>query len=360
MGVFRFIKEIPFLYRLSLSLFLKELVLVLAVLTAVSSALTAVGFLNFAKVISLGNLFLYILSSVAFFLPLFFPLFVFAAAALVARQLLKKRLNLTIFTVGISPSVFLLPFTLTGAALSLLLIVYFQTLYPIAGYYQHIAYLKSKNKPLHTGIVQNFWYRVGENSFLTFKLINLKEGKAYGGEFFKVSPSFRLEKIASLPQADFRVKGNLIEVFAKELLFYTARGKVEKEKALKLSLPYDEKLLVVKKPEYFTLTELIKLTFTARFYGINFYPYLWELEKRLLVAIFTTITAALAFSVLLRAVRLRDFNFLLFKLSLLFFLFYLFIGFYQNLVYKISLNPLYGWFVIVPYLIWLLKEWKGN
>ena len=352
----RFLEEIPFIYRYAVSLFFGQLLIVLIVLTVLSSALVSVAFLNMAKVVSLKNLFLYVFSSIAVFFAFFFPIFVFLAALLSLYLLIRRKLNLVIFTLGVEPKKFVIPFSVVGLFLSLLLLLYFQTVYPYAGYTQHIAYLKGKKKPINTGIVQNFWYRIGSDKFLNFKLVNLKEKKAYDGSYFKVSPDFKIVWFSEIPKADFRVSNDKIEVEAKNITTYSGL-KVENIEHLKLKLPYDEKLLKVKKPSYFSLSELLKLTLTAKYYGVNFYPYLWELEKRILIAAFTALITVLSFAGLMKSVKVEEFFRNSLKLFLSIAVFYVVLLLYQTAVDKVSLNPLYVLAGLFPYLFWLWRVW---
>jgi len=352
----KFSEEIPFLYRYTVRLFFAQLLLVFTVISFLSLVLITVAFLNMAKVVNLKTLLVYNFGSLGVFAAFFFPIFVFLAIFLSLYKLIRSRLNLVIFAVGISPRLFFVPFFLVGLFLDFLLLFYFQTIYPFAGYVQHISYLESKKKSVNVGIVQNFWYKIGSDRFLNFKLVNLKEKKAYGGSYFKVSPDFKILWFSRIPVADFKVLGSKIVVEFKNAKLYTGL-KVETVKHQRLELPYDEKLLKVKRPEYFSLSELLKLTLTAKYYGLNFYPYLWELEKRILIAIFTILISVLSFLSLIKSVKVEEFLKNSSKVFLSITAFYIFILLYQTFVDKVSVNPFYAFSVLFPYLYWLWRVW---
>ncbi|RTZ70499.1 MAG: hypothetical protein DSZ30_00710, partial [Aquificaceae bacterium] len=105
--------------------------------------------------------------------------------------------------------------------------------------------------------------------------------------------------------------------------------------------------------------ELIGLLFLAKDIGLNYYPYLWELVKRLLLVVFSVIVPLVSVIKLFSATRNEEFFSSVGFLSFIFVSFYVALLFFQNAVNKVSVNPFYGLFLIVPYLFlafWTIKR----
>ncbi|NPB05645.1 MAG: LptF/LptG family permease [Aquificae bacterium] len=339
---------VPFLFRYAAALFLKRTLLVLFTLSLVSLLAVVVFYLNQAKVLSIKTMLLYAVSTLGVYSVFFLPLVLLAALFLTVRYLLQARLSLTVFTLGVAPKDFFLPFLGVGFFLALLLAVYFQTLYPSAAYLQRITYLESKRKEVLEGVVQNFWYKTFDGTFIHFALVNLSEKKAYGGKLVKVDRDFRPLWFASAPEASFSLKGGKIEVSVPRLVRYSPEGAFV-ERNLRFVFPYDRKLLRVKRPEYFSLAELVKLSLLARHYGVNPHPYLWELEKRLLVVFLTLWTVSFGFVYLLGSIKEEELAYRTAALALALVAFYAAVGLFQTFVEKVGVSPLYGLLLAVPY-----------
>ena len=351
-------RETPIFYRYIVILFLKYLLLVLLITTALVLFAAILSYLNFAKTLSPRWGLEYALTTAAVYTPLLLPLLELFAVALALYPFVKKKLNWVIFASGIPPREVLKPLAAALLLPLLLLLIHFQLLYPYAGYLQHLDYLRAKNKPLKEGIVENFWYRKG-SAFIHFDLIHLGEGKAYNGRLFVVDNNFRLKWVADIPVATFGVSGNKITLEVSTLKRYTPRG-VEELKNWHSVFPYEPKLLKVKNPSYFSTSELVRLVLFARNAGINYYPYLWELVKRFLL-----VSAAFLFPLLggiyfFASTERRQFihrSLVLFAGAVMF---YVILLLFQSLVIKVSLNPLYGLLLVLPYLLWLFIAVKRN
>lgn len=320
--------------------------------------LSTLLFFNIAKNTQPQVLLKYALSSVGAFLPIFFPLLEFTACALTLHLFFKTKLNLVVFTFGIPPRRLALPLFLTSLGIGLLLTAYFEFVYPFAGYVQKISYLEAKNKPIKDGVVENFWYKLGKDEFIYFRLINLKEGLAFGGKYFKVDKDYQLEWIIQIPRAKFSVKKEKIVVTTDKFSFFSEREEKISRK-LRLELNLDTKLLKVKNPQFFSLSELLGLLFLARDIGLNYYPYLWELVKRFLLVVFSVIVPLVSAVKLFPSTRREEFFSSVGFLSFVFVSFYVALLFFQNGVNRVSVNPFYGLFFIIPYLfltIWTIKR----
>ncbi len=351
------LEDFPFLYRYILLLFLKRLGWVLFAVYTVLLAAVFVFYLNQTKVFSLKTMVLYAFANLAVYPPLLFPILLVASLFLTVRHLLKGRLSFTIFTLGVGPKNFFLPFLGLGFLSSTLIGVYFQTVYPKAAYLEHTTYLESKKKKFQEGLIQNFWFKSFDNTFFYFKLVNLSEGKAYGGKLIKVDRNFKPLWFGSANEVSFRLRDGKVEIFIPEMVLYKP-DRTEVVKNFKLIFPYDEKLLKVKKPEFFSLTELVKLSLLARQYGINPTIYVWELEKRVLVLFLTVWVLAYGFVHLLASIKEEELGRRTAQLSALVLIFYVAVFLFQTLVDKLSLNPLYGFLITLPYLAMLWKKGK--
>ena len=351
-------RETPIFYRYTVILFLKYLLLVLLITTSLVLFAAILSYLNFAKSFSLHWSLEYALTTAAVYVPLLLPLLELFAVALALYPFVKKKLNWVLLASGIPPREIVKPLALGVLLPLLLLFIHFQVLYPYAGYLQHLDYLRAKNKPLKEGIVENFWYRKG-NEFINFALIHLGEGKAYNGRLFEVDSGFRLRWIADIPVATFEVRGEKITVTVPSLKRYTPRG-VKNIEHFHLEFPYEPKLLKVKNPSYFSTSQLVKLVLFARKVGINYYPYLWELVKRFLIVLMALVLPLLGALYFFSSTDRRQFI----RRSVFLFLgavmFYIALLLFQSLVVKVSVNPLYGLLLVVPYLLWLFIGIKRN
>ncbi|RTZ58632.1 MAG: hypothetical protein DSZ31_05510 [Gammaproteobacteria bacterium] len=359
MGILKgFFEDIPIFYRYFIWHLGQNLFVVLITSVLLGAILSTLLFFNIAKNTQPQVLLKYALSSVGAFLPIFFPLFEFTACALTVHLFFRTKLNLIVFTFGIPPRRLVLPIFLTSLGIGLILTAYFEFIYPYAGYVQKVSYLEAKNKPLKEGVVENFWYKLGKDEFIYFRLINLKEGLAFGGKYFKVDKDYQLEWIIQIPRAKFSVKKDKIVVTADKFAFFSEREKkISRELHLELNL--ETKLLKVKNPQFFSLRELIGLLFLAKDIGLNYYPYLWELVKRLLLVVFSVIVPLVSVIKLFSATRNEEFFSSVGFLSFIFVSFYVALLFFQNAVNKVSVNPLYGLLLIVPYLFlafWTIKR----
>ena len=351
--------EIPVFYRYLLKLFFQNLLLVLLTSTFLGGILSSLLFFNIAKDIHPYVLIKYVLSSVGAFIPFFFPLLEFTAVALTVYGIFKRKLNLVVFTFGIPPRRFFLPIFLTSLGLALSLMLYFEFVYPYAGYVQKIAYREAKNKAVNEGVAENFWYKLDGNRFLYFRLINLNENLAFDGKYFKVNGDYQLEWVIEIPRARFWVEGEKIVILADRFLFFSKRGK-RPPSPLKLELKYETKLLKVKNPQFFSVGELLSLLTLSKYAGLNYYPYLWELVKRLLLVLFSAMVPVIAFIRLFSSTGSEEFLSHIGFLSFSFVSFYVALIFFQNAVGKVSLNPLYGFLLLIPYLFLFYKTLKED
>jgi len=348
----------PRFHRYVAAKFLTNLLITLTATILVVAFITVILFLNLAKVKFFKLIAGYTLASVLLFVPTFLGLVVLVALAVTAYGFLKGRLSMVVFSLGISPSVFLQVFALFGVVFFLLSLFYFEFVYPKASLLQHVTYLESKKKEVKRGIVENFWLRRGER-FLYLRLVNLEEGKAFGGEFFRVNERFEMVSVVPFGSALFSLENNTLRVEVKGAKEYTPKGVFE-VKHLTLSFPYDEELLRVRKPEFLPLSDLVRLAFISRGLGINDQPFVWELEKRFLIAfllLWVFLYGGINFfksvsgGEILRKVTLA------FALTVLF---YLALFIYQSLVSKVSVSPYAFLAVVLPYIYLIWRDVRGN
>ena len=352
MGIFgSLFGGIPILYRYLGKEFLKNLLLVLLTSLLLAVFVSSMVFLNFAKELSPKLLLEYSTTSAAVYTPLLLPVLELVAVGLTLYPFIERRLNWIVFSAGIAPRNFLKPFAVLSLIPTLLLAFHFELIYPRAGYIQHLDYLKAKNKPLRKGIVEDFWYKSRKGEFLYFSLVHLSSEKAFDGRLFKVDRNYQLEWVTYIPRATFEVREGKIKVFARDVKRYTPEG-VKTLSQLRLEFPYESKLLKVKNPAFFSTSELIRLVSFAREVGINYYPYLWELIKRLLVLVMALLVPVVGGVYTFASIKREEFveKILQFFLSLL--AFYVALLLFQTLVLKISLNPLYGLLLLVPHTLW--------
>jgi len=351
-------RETPIFYRYTVSLFLKYLLLVVLITTLLVLFAAGLSYLNFAKSLSLRCGLEYTLTTAAVYTPLLLPLLELFAVALALYPLVKRKLNWVLFATGIPPREIVKPLAVGVLFPLILLLLHFQLLYPYAGYLQHLDYLRAKNKPLREGIVENFWYRK-RNIYIHFDLIHLGEKKAYNGRLFEVDKDFHLKWVADIPVATFEVEGDEITVSVPTLRRYTPAG-VKVMEHYRLEFPYEPKLLKVKNPSYFSTSELVQLVVFARGVGLNYYPYLWELVKRFLLVFATFVFPLLGGIYFFSSTDRKQFLKRMLMLFIAVVVFYIGLLMFQSLVVKVSLNPLYGLLLAVPYLLWLIVEIKRN
>ncbi|HIC09485.1 MAG TPA: LptF/LptG family permease [Aquificales bacterium] len=347
------VETFPILHRYLGLNFFKNFLIIFTFFSLLIFLISSLNFLNFVKSFSSKLMLEYALFSTIVYTPLFVPILELAAVAKTIYPFIERKLNWSIFAAGIPPTRFIFPFLVVSSFISLLLTLHFQFLYPKAEYIQHLDYLRAKNKPLNEGIAENFWFKNDKGYFLHFQLIDLKGKKAFDGLYFKVNKNFNLQKVAYIPKADFKIDGNMIEIEAKNVNIYTKKG-VEEKSILKLKIPYERKLLRVKKPSYFSLTELKDLILFSKKVGINYYPYLWELIKRLIVLVLTILVPSIAGMYLFSSTRLETFFKRITLLLVSLIGFYVALLLFQTLVFKNSTNPLYGLILIIPFAAWLL------
>jgi lipopolysaccharide export LptBFGC system permease protein LptF len=127
-----------------------------------------------------------------------------------------------------------------------------------------------------------------------------------------------------------------------------------------LELKFETKLLKVKNPQFFSLRELFNLLTLSKYAGLNYYPYLWELVKRLLLVLFSAMVPVVAFIRLFSSTDNEEFLSQIGFLSFAFVSFYVALIFFQNAVGKVSLNPLYGFLLLLPYLFLFYRTLKGD
>ena len=354
-GVF---EGVPILFRYILSLLIRYTLMVFSILTALVGLTTLIFFLNQAKVLNLKVLVDYTISSLGIFFGFLFPVLVFLVLYFTFLQLIKRKLTVVLYTLSVSPLSFLTFGSVLGLFFSIFHLIYLETIYPKAVYQNQISYWESKNKEIPKGVVKNFWFKNFDNSFIYFKLISLDEKKAVEGEIIKVDKNFNLQWFGHIPKAKFEVLGDSIKINAKNVDIFSFKGSRTVEN-FEVKFPYDKKLLKVKRAEYFTLFELFKLSFLSKRYGLNPIPYLWELEKRLLLVFLTFWITLFGILKFLKTIEVKKLYARAGILLLSLLLMYLFILLYQTLVDKISLNPLYGLFAVFPYLwrlVYRIKE----
>ena len=353
-----FLQSIPLLYRYILREFIKFFVITLLGLVIAASLTESILFFNTAKYFTWKLLFEELVGLSGIGIGFTFPAITFASLAFTLFFLLRRRINWLIFSMALSPKNFL-GFILTlSATLSAFLLFYFEFVYPLAAYKKYEAYLIAKRKPFDTGIVQDFWYKISGREFLNFALVNLQINRAFGGRLIKLNNDFQISSVTVIPNARFVVKNNEILVKAKNLKVFSF-DKVRKLEFLRLRFPYNPKLLRVKKPEFFTLGELVNLILYAKEFGLNYYPYLWELIGRILLVLTTFVFGIVSFIKLLGSVNISSFVLRSIRLSLTLLLFYVYFFTWESLVNKVSLNPLWSLAIIVPlYGFWLYRTIK--
>ncbi len=345
------LKGIPILYRYLSWNFLKNLIIVLLTSLLLAIFVSVLLFFNFAKIQSFKLLLEYALTSSAVYTPLFIPILELIALGLSIYTFVEKKLNWIVFSVGISPKSFIKPFFVSSLIPTLLLFFHFEFIYPKAGYLQHITYLRAKNKPIQNGIIKNFWYKNKEGVFLNFSLIHLESQRAFNGLYFAVDKNYHLRWVSYIPEATFIVKDNKIQVFARNIDFFTQKS-AKKLPVLKLEFDYENKLLKVRKPSFFSTTELMDLISFAKRTGINYYPYLWELIKRFLIIVMSVLVPTIAGVYTFASIKREEFVEKISQVFLSLLAFYIALLLFQSLVLKASVNPLYGLLLIVPHTLW--------
>jgi len=350
-----FLRSIPLLYKYILTEFVKLFFIILLGTVIATLLIDSLLFFNTAKYFTWELLFKEIAGFTGEGLGIIFPVITFASLAFTLFFLLRRKINWLIFSMALSPKNFLGFILSLSATLSTLLFLYFEFVYPVAVYKKYEAYLLAKRKPFDTGIVQDFWYRVNNREFLNFALVNLQINRAFGGRLIKLNNDFQISSVTVIPNARFVVKNNEILVKAKNLKVFSF-DKVRKLEFLRLRFPYNPKLLRVKKPEFFTLGELVNLILYAKEFGLNYYPYLWELIGRILLVLTTFVFGIVSFIKLLGSVNISSFVIRSIRLSLVLVIFYVYFFTWESLVNKVSLNPLWSLAIIVPlYGFWLYR-----
>jgi len=350
---------IPIFYRLLSVEYFKNLLLVFSTAFLLSLFVSTLVFLNLAKEFSLSLLAEYAISSALAYTPIFTPLLAVLAVGFSLYPIVEKKLNWVIFTAGVSPKAVLKPFAVSSLFPLLFLFLYFEAVYPKAGYIQHLDYLRAKKKPIPHGVVKNFWFKTPEGEFLYFDLLLLDAKKAYNGRYFAVDKNFNLKWVVYIPSAELRFGDGDLIFTAKGVKKFSPRG-VEVLKSLLLDFPFDVKLLKVRNPAYFSTHELVSLVELTRRVGINCYPYLWELIKRFLILLFTVLLPSVGAVYAFSAVKKEEF---IGKMATLFgatLIFYVALLLFQTLVFKISVNPVYGLVIVLPYAVWAAKVLKGE
>ena len=316
-------------------------------------------YLNQAKIVKISILISYTISAIVLSLAFLLPLGVGVAIAWTILFLIRKKLNTTFFTLGISSKQLLIPFLTISLFITVLNFLYFEFAYPRAAYINRISYLESKNKPIQEGIVKNFWYRSKENLFIYFRLVDVHEKKAFDGNIFKADRNYNIIWFSKIPTATFLFKGNKILILTKNVVRYFP-NRTDKLKKLSLEFKYNRKLLKVKEASFFSLLELYKLINQATSLNINKAYYLWELEKRLLLIFLSFWVPLYLFLSLFKLTDIKETTVPLFKTGGLTIFFILFTVFYQTLVNKLSLNPLYGILITIPYIGILIGKLREN
>jgi len=350
----------PLLFRYFFKISTLHFILVFISFVLLLSFATIVFYLNQAKVFNFSVAFEYVVSTVGISLEFIFPLIIAFSFYLTARFFLKRRFHIVLPSLGLSSKTFLPLIGLIAFINSFLTFIYFEFFYPQAAYINYTSYLKSKNKVPQIGFVKHFWYKNGENQFVYFQIVSLLDKKALGGKVFKLNNNFSFVWVDNVPKATISLSEKTLTIKASNVTRYRTNG-VFKLKNYTLTVPYREKLLKVKMPKFFSLTELVGILNYAKRFGLNTTIYLWELEKRILLILFIFIVSIYSFLTFFgnisTASKKEDSN-EIFKVVAFIFSFYLLIIFYQVLVNKISLNPLYGLAIIAPYLGILIGKWK--
>jgi len=348
----------PRFHRYVAAKFLSNLFITLTATILVVGFITIILFLNLAKVKFFKLIAGYTLASVLLFVPVFFGLVVLVALALTSYGFLKSRLSMVVFSLGISPSVFLQVFALFGVLFFFVSLFYFEFVYPKASLLQHVTYLESKKKKVKRGILENFWLKK-ENLFLYARLVNLDRGRAFGGELIKVNDRFEMVSVVPFSEAEFSAGENLVSLAVREAKEYTPSG-VREVKNLSLSFPYDEELLRARKPQFLPLSDLFRLTLVAKKLGINDKPFAWELEKRLLVSFLLLWIFLYGGINFFKSVSGREILKKVTTAAALTVGFYLFLFLYQSAVIKASLNPHLFSAVMLPYGYLLWRDWRRD
>jgi lipopolysaccharide export LptBFGC system permease protein LptF len=350
---------IPLLDRYLLLNYLEFLFIVNLTFFVISILTLALYYFNISKTYSLSTLIKYSLYTSLGYYIFLFPITVIISFLLLENLLFKKRLIYVFFTNGINPKRLVFPFIWLGVFFTFSYLLFFEFLYPYSMLKSKEAYYESKKKVFNTGIAEDFWYKNG-NSFLYFRILELKEKKAYGGFKFKVNSEFQIEEIVPIRESRFDLKPEKITFYYPDLKIYSFKG-VREQKEQKEEINYDIKLLKVKKPEFITLSGLISILLKSQYLKLNLSAFIWELWKRLEFSIFVLVLTFLS--------ALKVFNTWqkqkIFKNSLFLFAyslaFYTGVFIYQTLVSKISLNPSYSLILLFVFLIPLMWEIKkGN
>jgi lipopolysaccharide export LptBFGC system permease protein LptF len=348
------LERIPLLYRYLIKKFSVYFFLFLSGGSLVSFLFTLMLFYNSAKVKSFSLAAKYALNSVVAFFPVFFGLAAFLTMLYTAYRLIGGKIPVVVFSLGFSPRVLLIPFFSLGVILSILLLLFFQYVYPAASYGQFKAYLEGKKKSQTAGVARNVWFKRGK-TFLNISLLNLGEKKAYGGTLFEVDKDFRLRKVESFPLARMVFENGHILLFPREVFLFTKGGE-KKLSNVEVSFPYNPKLLSVKRPQFFSMTELLALLKDGGRLGINTNPYAWELIKRILLSFLVFWIFTLLPVKLLTIFDFKDFKRRLKPLSAVIVLFYAGIFIFQSVVFKTDLSPFWGIFLIaLPLLAVFVK-----
>ena len=350
----------PLLFRYFFRIASLHFVLVFIAFTLFLIFATIVFYLNQAKVFSFFIAFEYVISTLGISFQFIFPLIIALSFYLTARFFFKIRFHIVLASLGLSLKTFLPLIGLIAFVNSLLTFVYFEIFYPEAAYINYTSYLKSKNKLPQAGLIKHFFYKNNKNQFVYFQIVSLVDKKALGGKVFKLNNNFSFVWVDNVPKATISLSERTLTIKAGNVTRYQTDRVIEL-KNYTLTIPYQEKLLKVKMPKFFSLTELIGILNYAKRFGLNTTIYLWELEKRILLIIFIFTVSIYSFLTFFgnisTASKKEDSNEIL-KVVAFIFSFYLLIIFYQVLVNKISLNPLYGLAIIAPYLGILIGKWK--
>ncbi len=343
-------QEIPLLYRYLVEKYFEHLVVVFLSIFILLAGFLAFYFFNISKIFSFKILFNYVFNTIVSYYIFIIPLVITLSLVSTAYLFRKKRFTYILFSLGVEPSKILVPFWFLAFLFSFLGLVYFQAVYPKAMLLQKKAYLESKKKPLNFGIVENFWYRTPDNTFITFELLDLQSLKAFQGYKLQLGENFKIVEVVPIKEAIFQLYPNaIIFKYSNSVLYGPGYTKFPVSGVIKI--PYDEKLLKVKKPEYMSLTDLFRLITFGRNFNINLIPFVWELIKRFLIAFFlfwiTLYVALLAFG-LVRVNMLR----VILESFLAVVLFYSFIFIFNTLVVKVSINPWYSLLVVPLFGVW--------
>ncbi len=285
-----------------------------------------------------------------------FPITLVISFLLFSHFLLRKRLIYIFFSNGINPKRLTFPFLSIGLVFTLFYLIFFEFVYPVSMLKSKEAYYESKKKVLNTGIAEDFWYKEN-NSFLYFRILDLRREIAYNGFQFKVNKEFQIEEISPIEEANFKLNPERITFNLPERQVYTFRG-VKREESQTREIPYDIKLLKVKRPDFISLTGLIDISLKSQFLKVNLTNFVWELWKRIEFSVFifllTFLTALRTFKIWFKRDLFKNFVFL----STYTLLFFAAIFVFQTLVSKISVKPTYSLGLLFIFTLPLILEWK--